>query len=58
MSGTRSKPSTFGCAFCEFEDSPQMLKAHLLDEHAVEIASRHWATHIQRVQPTEEVADR
>ena len=35
-----------------------MLKAHLLDEHAVEIASRHWATHIQRVQPTEEVADR
>ena len=58
MSETRSTPSTFGCVFCEFEDSPQMLKAHLIDEHAVEIASRHWAAHIHRIKATEEVADR
>ncbi|HET7325477.1 MAG TPA: hypothetical protein VFJ06_14210 [Halococcus sp.] len=43
------QPSTFGCAFCEFEDRPQLLKAHLIEEHAVEIAGQHWGTHIHRV---------
>lgn len=34
--------STFVCAFCEFEDRPQLLKAPLIDEHAIEIAGQHW----------------
>ena len=44
-----AQTSTFGCAFCSFEDEPMMLKAHLIDEHAGEIANEHWATHIHRV---------
>jgi hypothetical protein len=42
--------STFACAFCEFEDDPQALKAHLIDEHTADIADQHWATHIYRVE--------
>ena len=38
---------TFACAFCEFEDRPQLLKAHLIDEHTVEIAGQHWATYVR-----------
>jgi hypothetical protein len=49
MSVAARQPSTFGCAFCPFEDGPQALKAHLIDEHAAEIADQHWATHIYRI---------
>ena len=38
MSAGTRQPSTFGCAFCPFEYEPQMLKAHLIDEHAADIA--------------------
>ena len=47
------QPSTFGCAFCPFEDKPQTVRTHLIDEHAVEIAGQHWATHIQRARTQE-----
>ena len=48
MMATASRhSSTFECEFCESEDIPRLLKAHLIDEHAVEVASRHWATHAQ-----------
>lgn len=46
--GTR--PSTFVCEFCEFEDKPQALKEHLLDKHALEIANDHWGNHLYRVE--------
>ena len=49
MSDAR-QPSTFGCAFCEFEDKPQALQAHLIAKHADEIADQHWATHIHCVE--------
>ena len=50
MSTDVRQPSTFGCVFCEFEDEPMLLKAHLIEEHAVEIAGQHWATHVHRVE--------
>jgi hypothetical protein len=50
------QPSTFACAFCEFEDEPQLLKNHLIDKHAVEIAGQHWGTHIQRARGVKEGA--
>ena len=41
--------SAFACQFCGFADpTPGDLKDHLLDEHAVEIASRHWAGHLNK----------
>lgn len=50
MSADTREPSTFGCAFCPFEDKPQAVKGHLIAEHADDIADQHWATHIYRVE--------
>jgi hypothetical protein len=43
------QPSAFGCVFCPFEDNPQAVRIHLIDEHAAEIAGQHWASHIHRI---------
>jgi hypothetical protein len=50
MSAEARQPSTFGCAFCPFEDDAQAVKSHLIEQHANSIANQHWATHIYRVE--------
>ena len=47
MATTPRETSTFVCEFCEFDDVPRLLKTHMVDEHGIEIASHHWAIHVQ-----------
>jgi hypothetical protein len=49
MSTDAHQLSTFGCVFCSFEDDPQKIHTHLIEEHAAEIADQHWAGHIYRI---------
>jgi hypothetical protein len=58
MATDTRQSSTFACAFCDYEDIPRLLKPHMINEHAVEIASRHWATHTHRIRSIEEVSGR
>ena len=47
MATTPRQTSTFVCEPGEFEDVPRLLETHMVDEHAVEIASHHWTTHAE-----------
>ena len=41
-------PDEYNCEFCEImRPEAGALKAHLIAEHKREIASRHWAEHVE-----------